>query len=204
MSPAVERHTMACHTLLLAAGAVLVVVSGTAAAAGNSNAVMPDRYCLSCLCVASSDCDLSTPCREVGGRSFCGPFYMTEHFWRASNVSTEQRFSQLDYLGCAQDVDCAGQAVTLYMASHATDCDDDGHITCKDFGLTHLLGPRRCHDPAQRRAAEETVFVRRFARCLLDTLGLLGAGRRVRPHCQPRLLTWRAAADFDSEQQQLL
>ncbi|XP_037076235.1 uncharacterized protein LOC119097292 [Pollicipes pollicipes] len=101
---------------------------------------------------------------------------MTENFWLDSNVTADQRFSSYDYLTCAKDVGCAGEAVTRYLSRHPTDCDGDGRITCKDFGLTHLLGHARCHEPERRRDAEDTVFVTRFVQCLLDTLGLLSAG----------------------------
>lgn len=74
------------------------------------------------------------------------------------------------------------------------DCDGDGRVTCKDFGWTHLLGETRCRDPARRRDAEGTVFVGRFARCLLQTLRLLQAGDDVRPDCVRQELTAAALA----------
>ncbi|KAF0301664.1 Lysozyme 3 [Amphibalanus amphitrite] len=75
----------------------------------------PDRYCLSCLCTAATGCDVSTGCLPDGGGDICGPFYMSEPYWRDAHPRLSTPFSGHGFHQCASDVECAGEAVSSYM-----------------------------------------------------------------------------------------
>ncbi|XP_043197062.1 uncharacterized protein LOC122377589 [Amphibalanus amphitrite] len=133
----------------------------------------PDRYCLSCLCTAATGCDVSTGCLPDGGGDICGPFYMSEPYWRDAHPRLSAPFSGHGFRQCASDVECAGEAVSSYMQRFSRDCDGDGRVTCKDFGLMHFMGYAACGRPSQVSAGLQSTFYKEFIGCATRLAGLL-------------------------------
>ena len=60
---------------------------------GVSGVLRPDRYCLSCLCTAATDCDVTTGCVNDAEGAVCGPFYMSEPYWKDADLRFSSQFS---------------------------------------------------------------------------------------------------------------
>lgn len=92
--------------------------------------------CLSCLCVASTGCDLKKQC--VG--EFCGPFLISWPYWSDAGKPGG------DYVKCALNRECAEAAVQGYMKKWTRDCNGDGVVDCDDYAAIHKLGPHMCRE----------------------------------------------------------
>ncbi|RWS14141.1 Lysozyme 1-like protein, partial [Dinothrombium tinctorium] len=90
--------------------------------------------CLSCICEASSGCDLSQKCDS----SFCGPYLISWAYWADGGKPGG------DYVSCALNKKCAERAIQGYMSKWLSDCNSDGIIDCDDFAAIHKLGPTSC------------------------------------------------------------
>ncbi|XP_037075707.1 invertebrate-type lysozyme 3-like [Pollicipes pollicipes] len=153
---------------VLAAG--LVVVSG---ADGQEARLRADRYCLSCLCTAATGCDVKAACQQNDPLDICGPFYMSEPYWVDANVTALDAYAAYEFKECATDTECAGAAVASYMHNFARDCDGDGQVTCKDFGLMHYLGYSSCADEDLVQSGLSSPFYSAHVTCLERMAGLL-------------------------------
>ena len=147
--------------------------------------LMPDRYCLACLCNASSNCSPQIGCRRHRGQTVCGPFLLTAAAWRRARAADGQfvrRFRYLNYRMCASDAECAAEAVSRYLSHSATDCDGDGRVTCKDFGILNRGGVAACRNRTLALDVMGTDYYRVLEGCLLDMTAMLGE-RTARAGC---------------------
>ncbi|XP_043193083.1 uncharacterized protein LOC122365709 [Amphibalanus amphitrite] len=184
--PVIPRTVMRVTSVTFVLVAAAVV--GHAALHGqiNGKGAAPDRYCL---CHAATGCDLASTCTGPGSQGsadLCGPFHMSRPFWQDSNVTAIERFRQFDFQHCAADIECAAAAVTSYMTQLSRDCDGDGRVTCRDYGLMHFLGYAACLSPAERQRAASSTFHGAFVQCLSDMDALLTAGamQNLLPGCR--------------------
>ncbi|RWS30551.1 Destabilase-like protein [Leptotrombidium deliense] len=90
--------------------------------------------CLSCICEASSGCDLKKQCEG----DFCGAYLISWAYWSDGGKPGT------DYISCALNKKCAERAIQGYMSKWLTDCNADGVIDCDDFAAIHKLGPQSC------------------------------------------------------------
>ena len=139
--------------------------------------LMPDRYCLACLCNAASNCSPQIGCQRRRGQTVCGPFLLTADAWRRARNADPQfahRFRYLNYRMCASDSACAAEAVSQYLSHSATDCDRDGRVTCKDFGIISRGGAAACQNHTLAQEVMATEYYRVLEGCLLDVTAMLG------------------------------
>ena len=62
------------------------------------------------------------------------------------------------------------------------DCDGDGQLTCRDFGLMHYLGYTPCREePARAQQARDTSFYHSFSTCADNMATLLAREEYVPP-----------------------
>ncbi|XP_037071287.1 invertebrate-type lysozyme 3-like, partial [Pollicipes pollicipes] len=145
----------------------------------------PDRYCLACLCAAASNCSPNIGCHRRGVDKVCGPFLLTADMWRrarAADRTVVDRFSYLDYLACSNDTACAAAVISAFVAAEAGDCDGDGQVTCRDFGVLTLAGPESCRDGGPRPGRTATAQLGSLDQCLADVAAMLQAPPPG-PHC---------------------
>ncbi|XP_043205708.1 uncharacterized protein LOC122372527 [Amphibalanus amphitrite] len=158
--------------LLCVCGVVVLLAAGCPALR-----LMPDRYCLACLCNAASNCSPRIGCQQQRGHTVCGPFLLTADAWRRARKADRQfahRFRYLNFRMCASDPECAAEAVSHALAHSASDCDRDGRITCKDFGILSRGGPAACRNSTLARRAADSDYFRVLEGCLLDVTAMLG------------------------------
>ncbi len=86
--------------------------------------------CLTCLCRASSGCELNKQCHG----EFCGPYLITWSYWRDGGSPGG------DYVRCALDKRCAESAIQGYMRKWSRDCNGDGIVDCDDYAAIHKNG----------------------------------------------------------------
>ncbi|XP_037081318.1 lysozyme-like [Pollicipes pollicipes] len=138
--------------------------------------LMPDRYCLACICNASTNCSPRIGCRRQHGQLVCGPFLLTADAWRrarASGGTFAKRFRYLNYRTCANDGACASEALSQYLSQSASDCDGDGRVTCKDFGIMNRAGVSGCRNRTEARRMMRSAYYRVLESCLVDVTVML-------------------------------
>lgn len=121
--------------------------------------------CLQCICRASSGCDHLLRCITRGAdEKYCGPFQLTEEYWRKAGSPGEASNTILSFEDCANDADCAVETVTNYMSKYHKDCDGDDLITCMDYARLHRLKPNECGQ-TERLVNEFDAYWPKFQRC---------------------------------------
>ncbi|KAI4469595.1 destabilase-related [Holotrichia oblita] len=95
--------------------------------------------CYQCLCVAASNCDLEAGC-DTG---FCGPYKISKSYYIDATKDTPLEGKQ-DFETCTNNLKCAKELVTNYMARYGQDCNDDGVTDCLDFGMISYNGGPDC------------------------------------------------------------
>ena len=140
----------------------------------------PDRYCLACLCNASSNCSPQIGCQRHRGQTVCGPLLLTADAWRRARAADRQfvsRFRYLNFRTCASDPECAAEAVSHHLSLSASDCDGDGHVTCKDFGILNRGGVAACQNRTLALEWMSTDYYRVLEECLTEVTTMLGETR---------------------------
>ncbi|KAH9414425.1 hypothetical protein DERP_014446 [Dermatophagoides pteronyssinus] len=76
--------------------------------------------CYRCICAASSGCQRNSRCRVIEPDKYlCGPFRLTESYWKLANNSSPYRYRwfdyPLDFEHCAHDLQCSIRTVKNFM-----------------------------------------------------------------------------------------
>lgn len=97
----------------------------------NATSIAVDNVCQACLCAAMSGCDGDIGCtkdptaRARRKREKCGPFQITESFWRLYNsAQPESDFSKAardTFKACANDFFCSSRVVQNYLNKNTCD-----------------------------------------------------------------------------------
>ncbi|XP_023724518.1 lysozyme isoform X3 [Cryptotermes secundus] len=111
---------------------LVVILLGVTTLLQGGDAV--SELCLTCLCEASSQCDLKLRCENDA----CGPFQITYLYW----VDGGKRGTGWET--CSMDLQCATDTVRGYMHKYQKDCDGDGQTDCGDYARIHKLGGVGC------------------------------------------------------------
>uniref|UniRef100_T1JAY4 lysozyme n=1 Tax=Strigamia maritima TaxID=126957 RepID=T1JAY4_STRMM len=115
------------------------------------------RWCLDCICQASSGCEVSG-CE--GG--FCGPYKISREYWiDAGRPGFYVAGDPRAFTACGVNKTCAERTIQNYMNLFRRDCNTDGRIDCWDFARIHLAGPANCH----ANWVERTPFWEKFVEC---------------------------------------
>ncbi|XP_043190443.1 uncharacterized protein LOC122364283 [Amphibalanus amphitrite] len=156
---------------------VLVVGAAVASAAvPGSMRVRPDRYCLACLCTATSNCSPSIGCHRRGADTVCGPLLLSAAVWRRARLTDSSFAATFAYLGfreCAADAECAGAVLGAYLEAEAADCDGDGMVGCTDFGVLTVAGPDGCRRGAAALSRPQQAQMEALHRCQREVAYML-------------------------------
>lgn len=117
--------------------------------------------CFQCLCNAASGCDLEAGC-ELG---FCGPYKISVSYFIDAVTGTALE-GKKDFQRCTNDLECAREIVTNYMARYGKDCNEDGVTDCLDFGMISYNGGPDC-----KHSLNRTEFSQLYGNRLIDCTG---------------------------------
>lgn len=154
--------SLAAFTVLLACLPVSALLYESPA---RRNAVLPEftEACLSCICDATTACNLTIGCYA----GLCGPFLIGRQYWMDAGapvlLGTTWQAPEA-YESCTMDPHCATSTIFNYMTRYAQDCNGDGRIDCDDYARIHYLGGNQCRIPIRNYA-----YYRIFQQCWNQT-----------------------------------
>ncbi|UXI23168.1 uncharacterized protein NH340_JMT09111 [Sarcoptes scabiei] len=85
--------------------------------------ILSNDNCFRCICAASSNCQINSRCRTIEPDKYlCGPFRLTEIYWKQINQSGKNS-NPFAFELCANDLQCSIKIVKQYMRKYLQRCN---------------------------------------------------------------------------------